>query len=83
MKQRSSMRLWSNLWQETSSKPTTPHPHRRHTARRCEQRGLIFVSGTSPHDPLTGKIVGETIQEQTRQCPENISAILKAAGTSP
>jgi 2-iminobutanoate/2-iminopropanoate deaminase len=31
---------------------------------------------------VTGKIVGESIQEQTRQCLENIAAILKAAGTS-
>jgi 2-iminobutanoate/2-iminopropanoate deaminase len=37
---------------------------------------------TGPHDPVTGKIVGDTIQEQTRQCLENVSAILKAAGTS-
>jgi 2-iminobutanoate/2-iminopropanoate deaminase len=44
--------------------------------------GLVFVSGTGPHDPLTGKIVGETIQEQTRQCLQNVSAILKAAGSS-
>lgn len=44
--------------------------------------GLVFVSGTSPHDPVTGKLVGDTIQEQTRQCLKNISAILKAAGTS-
>lgn len=44
--------------------------------------GLVFVSGTGPHHPGTGRIVGETIQEQTRQCLANISAILKAAGTS-
>ena len=44
--------------------------------------GLVFVSGTSPHDPVTGKIVGETIQEQTRQCLKNISAILEAAESS-
>ena len=44
--------------------------------------GLVFVSGTGPHDPATGKIVGDTIQEQTRQCLHNISAILQAAGTS-
>ena len=44
--------------------------------------GLVFVSGTAPHDPLTGKIVGETIQEQTAQVLRNISAILKAAGSS-
>lgn len=44
--------------------------------------GLVFVSGTGPFDPTTGTIVGETIQEQTRQCLKNISAILEAAGTS-
>ena len=33
-------------------------------------------------DPATGKIHGETIQEQTRQCLTNVSAILKAAGSS-
>jgi len=44
--------------------------------------GLIFVSGTAPHDPQTGALVGTTVQEQTRQCLANISAILKAAGSS-
>src|SRR5215510_2479880 len=44
--------------------------------------GLVFVSGTAPHDPATGAIKGATIQEQTRQCLTNISAILEAAGSS-
>ena len=44
--------------------------------------GLIFVSGTAPHDPKSGAIVGTTVQEQTRQCLKNISAILEAAGSS-
>ena len=44
--------------------------------------GLVFVSGTGPIDPSTGKIKGDTVQEQTRQCLTNISAILKAAGSS-
>jgi len=44
--------------------------------------GLIFVSGTAPHDPRTGALVGTTIQEQTRQCLQNIAAILDAAGSS-
>ncbi len=44
--------------------------------------GLIFLSGTAPHDPQTGKIVGSTIQEQTRQCLKNIQAILEFAGSS-
>ena len=44
--------------------------------------GLVFVSGTAPHDSVTGAIVGTTIQEQTRQCLTNIAAILEAAGSS-
>jgi 2-iminobutanoate/2-iminopropanoate deaminase len=44
--------------------------------------GLVFVSGTAPADPSTGALVGESVQEQTRQCLTNISAILEAAGSS-
>ena len=44
--------------------------------------GLVFVSGTAPHDALSGAIVGATIQEQTRQCLTNIAAILEQAGSS-
>jgi 2-iminobutanoate/2-iminopropanoate deaminase len=44
--------------------------------------GLVFVSGTAPHDPATGAIKGATVQEQTRQCLTNIAAILEAAGSS-
>ena len=44
--------------------------------------GLVFVSGTAPSDPVTGQILGETIQEQTRQCLANIAAILEEAGSS-
>jgi 2-iminobutanoate/2-iminopropanoate deaminase len=44
--------------------------------------GLVFVSGTAPADPATGRLVGETIQAQTRQCLTNIAAILEEAGSS-
>lgn len=44
--------------------------------------GLVFVSGQGPFDPATGKVAGETIQEQTRQCLRNVEAILRAAGSS-
>lgn len=44
--------------------------------------GLVFVSGTAPTDPATGSIKGKTVQEQTRQCLTNISAILEEAGSS-
>jgi 2-iminobutanoate/2-iminopropanoate deaminase len=44
--------------------------------------GLVFVSGQGPFDPATGVVVGETIQEQTRQALKNCDAILRAAGSS-
>jgi 2-iminobutanoate/2-iminopropanoate deaminase len=44
--------------------------------------GLVFVSGTAPADPVTGAIVGATIQEQVRQSLTNVRAILEAAGSS-
>ena len=61
--------------------PDAPSPPPTYS-QAVRAAGLVFVSGTGPHDPVTGKIVGDTIQEQTRQCLENVSAILKAAGTS-
>ena len=43
---------------------------------------FIFVSGQGPLDPATGKIVGETVEEQTARVLENIKAILAAGGAS-
>ncbi len=43
---------------------------------------FIFVSGQGPLDPATGKLVGETIEEQTTRVLENIKAILAAGGAS-
>jgi 2-iminobutanoate/2-iminopropanoate deaminase len=61
--------------------PNAPAPPPTYS-QAVRAAGLVFVSGTGPQDPASGKIVGETIQEQTRQCLENVSAILQAAGTS-
>jgi 2-iminobutanoate/2-iminopropanoate deaminase len=44
--------------------------------------GLVFVSGQGPFDPASGAVVGDTIQEQTRQAFRNVDAILRAAGSS-
>jgi 2-iminobutanoate/2-iminopropanoate deaminase len=43
---------------------------------------FIFVSGQGPIDPATGRVVGETIEEQTARTIENIKAILEAGGAS-
>jgi 2-iminobutanoate/2-iminopropanoate deaminase len=42
----------------------------------------VFVSGQGPYDPVTGALIGETIEEQTRQTLENIAGILAAGGAS-
>lgn len=44
--------------------------------------GFVFVSGQGPFDPVSGDVVGESIQEQTRQSLRNVEAILTAAGSS-
>lgn len=44
--------------------------------------GLVFVSGQAGLDPATRVRAGSTIQEQTRQCLKNLSAILDGAGSS-
>jgi 2-iminobutanoate/2-iminopropanoate deaminase len=44
--------------------------------------GLIFVSGTPPVDPSTGRLVEGSVQGQVAQCLRNISAILEAAGSN-
>jgi 2-iminobutanoate/2-iminopropanoate deaminase len=42
---------------------------------------FVFVSGQTPLDPKTGKLVEGGIGEQTRRALDNIAAILEAAGT--
>jgi 2-iminobutanoate/2-iminopropanoate deaminase len=63
----------------TSPNVAPPPPVYSHAVRAG---GLVFVSGTAPSDPATGKILEGTIQQQTAQCLRNISAILETAGTS-
>jgi reactive intermediate/imine deaminase len=41
---------------------------------------LLVVSGIVGIDPSTGKLAGDTIQEQTRQALTNCKAILDAGG---
>jgi 2-iminobutanoate/2-iminopropanoate deaminase len=43
---------------------------------------FLFVSGQGPLDPVTGQIVGDTVEEQTARVLENIKAILEAGGAT-
>lgn len=43
---------------------------------------FIFVTGTGPVDPVSGKLVGDDIERQTEQTIDNIVSILEAEGAS-
>ena len=43
---------------------------------------FIFVSGQGPLDPVTGQIVGDTVEDQTARVLENIKSILEAGGAT-
>ena len=44
--------------------------------------GMVFCSGQIPIDPKTGEFVSQAVSEQTEQVLNNLSEVLKAAGTS-
>lgn len=42
----------------------------------------VYLSGMPGLDPITGKIVSDDFEAQTRQCFQNIKTILEEAGSS-
>ena len=40
---------------------------------------MLFVSGQIPMDPITGELISGDIKKETRQCMENLKAILTKA----
>lgn len=48
-----------------------------------ETGNLLYLSGQTPIDAATGKLVEGDIAAQTKQCFVNLFAVLKAAGLTP
>ncbi|KIY45438.1 YjgF-like protein [Fistulina hepatica ATCC 64428] len=44
--------------------------------------GMVYCSGQVAMDPKTGKLVEGDVQARTRQCINNLAAVLEAAGTN-
>lgn len=42
--------------------------------------GFLHTSGLGPHDPVTGRVAGTTIREQTEQTMRNLASVLNAHG---
>jgi len=43
---------------------------------------FVFVTGTGPIDPATGRLVGDSIEQQTEQTIDNLLSILEADGAT-
>lgn len=48
-----------------------------------ESGDLIYLSGQTPIDPKTGKLVSGDIIAQTEQCFKNLFSVLAATGLTP
>ena len=62
----------------TSSAPAAIGPY----SQAVSVPPLVFTAGQIAIVPATGQIAGDDVRTQTRQVLENLSAILRAAGTS-
>jgi len=38
--------------------------------------GFVYTAGMGPHDPASGRVLGETVEEQTAQTLRNLRAVL-------
>ena len=63
----------------TENAPAAVGPY----SQAVEVNGMVYTSGQIALDPVSGKLVGDTIEEQAEQVMKNLTAILAAAGTKP
>lgn len=59
----------------TNNAPSAIGPY----SQAVKANGFLFVSGQIPIDPKTSQLAGDTIEIQTKQCLENIKAIVNEA----
>lgn len=60
--------------------PNVPKPVGAYS-QAVDAGGLLFCSGQIGIDPDTGEMVGETVEEQTKQVLKNIQALLTFSGS--
>ena len=62
----------------TTSAPAAIGPY----SQAIKMPPFVFTAGQIAIVPATGQLAGDDVRTQTRQVLENVSAILRAAGTS-
>ena len=68
-----------DIWPvETPKAPAAIGPYSQAVATDL----FVFCSGQVALDPLTGELIDGSIADQTRQCMENLAAVLTKAGTN-
>jgi 2-iminobutanoate/2-iminopropanoate deaminase len=63
---------------ETDQAPAAIGPY----SQAVECGGFVFASGQIPLEPSSGQVVEGGVEEQTERVMQNLSAVLRAAGTS-
>jgi 2-iminobutanoate/2-iminopropanoate deaminase len=64
-----------HVFTERAPRPVGPY------SQAVVHGGVAYLAGQVALDPATGKVRGETIEEQTEQVLANLSAVLEAAGS--
>lgn len=60
----------------SSNAPTPAGPY----SHAIVAGGFCYTAGLSPHDPTTGAVVGDSIEQQTAQVMRNVLAVLAEQG---
>jgi 2-iminobutanoate/2-iminopropanoate deaminase len=66
-------------WQPVRLGPEVPPPAGAYSPA-VKAGPFVFVSGQVPKDPVTGALVGDDVESQTRQVIANVERALRAAG---
>jgi reactive intermediate/imine deaminase len=61
---------------QVAGAPTPAGPYSHAVAAN----GFLYTAGFGPTNPATGQLVGDEIEEQTRQVLRNVGTVLAAAG---
>lgn len=66
-------------WQPVRLGPEVPPPAGAYSPA-VKAGPFVFVSGQVPKDPVTGNLVGNDVESQTKQVIANVERALRAAG---